>query len=136
MDYKLYKAKRKIYSKWPGYKEQVVWLRKYQLGLCFICLLPLADKVHIDHIKPLYGGGTNSQKNMALTHPRCNILKGVSVILGPKEIKWRRDKLTEIKEGIEFYKRQDRGIKPKPNQEVRIAVAVDYLGLDYFKHKS
>lgn len=131
MDYKIYQEKRKVYSRWPEYKEAVAWLRNYQYGLCFICLLPLEDKVHIDHIKSLYGGGSNKFNNMALTHPRCNILKGVGEILGKEEISYRKKLLLKIGEGIRFYQLP----KHTKKQTDAIIFASEYVDLTKFAQK-
>ena len=45
-------------------------------GLCGICLKPLEDsKTEFDHIIPLARGGSHTQNNLQITHPRCNRVK-------------------------------------------------------------
>lgn len=49
-------------------------------GVCQICheIIGL-DVWHIDHIKPLAGGGTHEYSNVQLTHGTCNLRKGARV---------------------------------------------------------
>lgn len=44
----------------------------YQKGLCVCCGQPLGDDYHIDHIMPLFLGGTNTDDNVQLLRQRCN----------------------------------------------------------------
>lgn len=49
-----------------------------QEGLCAICRQPLDQtRLSIDHIVPLYLGGTNEESNLQLTHRLCNSIKTV-----------------------------------------------------------
>lgn len=50
--------------------------------ICHICSEPilLTDKIHFDHIIPLAKGGTHTQDNVAPSHSRCNLRKGVRLI--------------------------------------------------------
>lgn len=47
-------------------------------GICQLCDQPVdpAD-FHVDHIVPLAAGGEHSYANVWLTHPRCNLVKGI-----------------------------------------------------------
>ena len=51
-------------------------LLQLQNGLCFCCKQPLLDKIHLDHWVPLALGGSNTDDNIRLLHPRCNQAKG------------------------------------------------------------
>lgn len=46
-----------------------------QRGLCACCKKPLGKNYHLDHIMPLALGGSNTDDNMQLLTPRCNIQK-------------------------------------------------------------
>jgi len=46
-------------------------------GYCHICGKKVNPKKwHIDHIIPLARGGEHSYKNVAVSHPKCNLSKG------------------------------------------------------------
>jgi 5-methylcytosine-specific restriction endonuclease McrA len=51
-------------------------LLKLQQGLCACCGKSLADGYHIDHIMPVALGGTNTDDNIQLLTPLCNMRKG------------------------------------------------------------
>ena len=51
-------------------------LLKLQKGMCPCCRTPLNGEYHSDHIMPLALGGTNTDANMQLLHPKCNLQKG------------------------------------------------------------
>lgn len=42
---------------------------------CYLCGLPLADEVDVDHVIPLSQGGAHSQANLRPTHEACNLRK-------------------------------------------------------------
>ncbi len=46
-----------------------------QNGCCACCGLPLLGKYHLDHILPLSLGGANSDDNVQLLLPKCNLQK-------------------------------------------------------------
>lgn len=46
-----------------------------QKGLCACCGELLGTKYHLDHIIPLSKGGRNSDDNVQLLTPRCNLMK-------------------------------------------------------------
>ncbi len=46
-----------------------------QKGLCPCCGGNLGDKYHLDHITPLYLGGTNTDDNVQLLRAECNLQK-------------------------------------------------------------
>ena len=49
-------------------------------GNCGICGLPVEpDDWHLDHIVPLAKGGHHTYENVQVSHPACNLRKGVSV---------------------------------------------------------
>lgn len=64
--------------------------RKKQQGLCFWCVKQLGDYIHVDHIFPLYLGGSNGALNMCISHPKCNMDKGAEVYISYKEAGKRR----------------------------------------------
>jgi 5-methylcytosine-specific restriction endonuclease McrA len=43
-----------------------------QRGKCAVCRTPTAKGMHLDHIVPLAGGGTNDDDNIQLLCPPCN----------------------------------------------------------------
>lgn len=93
MDLKRRQNIRKSYQKWRFSEEGLEWveiLRKKQSNICWLCLLKLDNIVHIDHILPIYHGGTNNIKNLCLTHPICNKAKGSSIEMDKNQIKERR----------------------------------------------
>lgn len=47
-----------------------------QLGRCAYCRRRLSRGYHVDHIKPISGGGDNSRRNLQLTCGPCNLRKG------------------------------------------------------------
>lgn len=47
-----------------------------QKGKCPCCGLPLGDDYHMDHILPLYLGGSNTDDNIQLMRAGCNFSKG------------------------------------------------------------
>lgn len=51
-------------------------LMKLQKGVCPCCNKPLNGEYHSDHIMPLALGGSNTDDNMQLLHPKCNLKKG------------------------------------------------------------
>lgn len=57
-------------------KNQLDELFKKQKYKCFNCLKSVRKKYHIDHIIPLYLGGTNWIENIQILCPKCNLSKG------------------------------------------------------------
>ncbi len=51
-------------------------IRKAQGGLCLICQEPLGGDESIEHVIPKSMGGRGIQQNKALTHVKCNSVKG------------------------------------------------------------
>lgn len=51
-------------------------LYKEQKGLCACCDKSLENGYHLDHIMPLALGGTNTDDNVQLLTPKCNLQKG------------------------------------------------------------
>lgn len=47
-----------------------------QRGKCACCGNPLNGEYHLDHIMPLARGGTNTDDNVQLLLPKCNMSKG------------------------------------------------------------
>jgi 5-methylcytosine-specific restriction endonuclease McrA len=50
-------------------------LKKSQRGMCVICMARLNKSFHIDHIIPIAKGGSNTDDNVQLLCPKCNISK-------------------------------------------------------------
>lgn len=55
-----------------GIKEK---LFKLQRGKCPCCNKPLGNKYHLDHIMPLFLGGSNTDDNIQLLRAECNFQK-------------------------------------------------------------
>ncbi len=55
-----------------GLKAKLYALQK---GKCPCCKQPLGDDYHLDHIKPLALGGSNTDDNMQLLRAACNLQK-------------------------------------------------------------
>jgi 5-methylcytosine-specific restriction endonuclease McrA len=60
-----------------------------QNGLCACCSNPLNGLYHLDHIVPLSLGGKNSDDNVQLLLPKCNLQKYNAP---PEEFFKRREK--------------------------------------------
>jgi 5-methylcytosine-specific restriction endonuclease McrA len=58
-------------------KNIIPKLFKLQKGLCPCCKESLSNAYHLDHIIPLYLGGTNSDDNVQLLRATCNLQKGI-----------------------------------------------------------
>ena len=56
-------------------KDIVSQLMIRQSGLCVCCKRPLNGMYHIDHIMPIALGGTNTDDNVQLLLPKCNLEK-------------------------------------------------------------
>jgi 5-methylcytosine-specific restriction endonuclease McrA len=57
-------------------KEDIDRIREQQRGCCAYCRVKLSKVVeHVDHIIPLYRGGTNWPANLQILCPRCNSRK-------------------------------------------------------------
>lgn len=87
---------------------------KKQQGLCFWCMLPLDELVHIDHIFPLYLGGSNGAINMCATHPKCNMDKGAKVLINFKQAGHRRRQFKALRKA----KRANELIAKRPNAKI------------------
>lgn len=88
-----WKANRIIYNKWrktPEAHKFIEWKRLKQQNLCFICVRELGEPINVDHIFPLYLGGTNFKGNLCLTHHSCNMDKGIKVHITYKQACHRR----------------------------------------------
>jgi len=57
-------------------KEIVQTLITLQKGRCACCNKSLEEGYHLDHIMPLALGGLNSDENVQLLTPKCNLSKG------------------------------------------------------------
>lgn len=93
-----WKKSREEYNEWRLLfgRKFVADRRKRQSNLCFICLRELDKLVHIDHIFPLFLGGTNSKLNLCITHPTCNIDKGAKATTNYKQACARRKLFNQI----------------------------------------
>lgn len=74
-------------------KEQRIKVRKslnrdkemsYKLNLqrncCFWCGDEIDMSGHLDHVMPIYRGGTNASSNLVASCRRCNLTKGADII--------------------------------------------------------
>ena len=71
-------AKRRALKKQNGGKLStniVQLLLQKQNGLCACCATPMNGQFHLDHIMPLSLGGANSDDNVQLLLPKCNLQK-------------------------------------------------------------
>lgn len=129
-----WQTNRLLYSEWrlTGDGINFVNTRKSrQLGLCFICLTPLGNKdIHVDHIFPLYLGGTNAKANLCVTHADCNMRKGAKVTMTYKQACRRRKLFNDLRKGKSLKLR----IEKNPNTKIskkglkQIASLEKYLG--------
>jgi len=60
------KLKRKIIKRWRH--------------KCFVCHEPVTIQDTLEHILPKCLGGTNKQKNLAISHYRCNWARNAAMI--------------------------------------------------------
>ena len=52
---------------------------KRDRGICHICNKKVSStNWHLDHIIPLSRGGKHSYENVAVSHPKCNLVKSAS----------------------------------------------------------
>jgi len=73
------KKRARKYLQWvEDVDRRIVYNR--DKGICYLCGLPVDPKNwHQDHKIPLSKGGPHSYANVAVTHPRCNLEKGIKV---------------------------------------------------------
>jgi 5-methylcytosine-specific restriction endonuclease McrA len=58
-------------------KQERIEIYNRTNGICYLCLAQVSfDSFHIDHVIPLYLGGTNNLSNLLPVHPVCNLVKG------------------------------------------------------------
>lgn len=79
-----WKVQRYIYEKLKtGNRTFKLWRAEQfdcQLGQCAYCKKPIMkNRNEVDHVKPLYYGGTTSANNMVLACHFCNTRKGSSI---------------------------------------------------------
>lgn len=53
---------------------------KLQHNSCFYCGTEITMAGHLDHILPVYHGGSNKRSNLVASCRSCNLLKGTGVI--------------------------------------------------------
>lgn len=73
---KEYRRRVKIASAGNLSKGLIARLMVLQKGLCACCGADLSSGYHLDHIMPLALGGSNTDENMQLLTPLCNLRKG------------------------------------------------------------
>lgn len=116
-----WKSNRELYTVWRKSADAKRWItriRKKQQNLCFICMHPLDTFIHVDHIFPLYLGGTNSKLNLCITHPACNMDKGIEVYTTYREASRRRaqfNKMRKAKLALEILQRNPNARLSKKN---------------------
>lgn len=83
-------ARRAIKRNAPVFEpvhRDVVWER--DRGRCHICGRKAdPSNWHLEHIVPLSAGGEHSYRNVAVSHPACNLRKGTT---GPAQLRLRGD---------------------------------------------
>lgn len=102
-----WKANRIAYTEWrhsDDGRKFVVSQTKKQHNLCFICITPLYGAVHVDHIYPLYLGGTNDKVNLCVAHADCNMKKGTGLIMSYKQVCSRKKLFNDIRRGLRAYR--------------------------------
>lgn len=52
---------------------------KSQRGKCWHCGKKVGDTYHVDHLIPLYKGGSNDARNIVISCPTCNSSKGAKM---------------------------------------------------------
>lgn len=57
-------------------KEDIEEMFNNQNGECAVCRIDILTEYHIDHIMPLFLGGSNGKENLQLLCPHCNLTKG------------------------------------------------------------
>lgn len=55
--------------------ERMLKLLKLQHNTCFYCMTPIDMSGHLDHLIPVYYGGTNRFRNLVASCRSCNITK-------------------------------------------------------------
>jgi len=57
-------------------KKKIKIIYEEQERLCFYCMDNLGQDYHVEHIHPLFTGGTNDLDNIVLSCARCNFVAG------------------------------------------------------------
>lgn len=76
--YRAYKKNYKIRKKKAEGShtgEDIKAILKAQRGKCAYCRKKVGKKYHVDHIQPLFRGGTNDRRNIQISCARCNQTK-------------------------------------------------------------
>lgn len=92
---------------------------RIQLNRCFYCGVSIGLEGHLDHLIPVYYGGTNRSRNLVASCRECNLLKGTQQLVITNE------------QTIAFYERlkkefrlwivgKRRGENPRKNRYVRL----------------
>lgn len=55
--------------------QDVTLLRELQRHRCAICKCSVKKQYHVDHIYPLFFGGSNGKENLQILCPTCNLSK-------------------------------------------------------------
>lgn len=57
------------------FMSRIIW--RSQVGVCDFCGKKVNPKNwHADHLVPLSKGGNHTHRNLAVTHPKCNMSRG------------------------------------------------------------
>lgn len=98
---------RALYNVWRTSPDGLSFVKmksKRQMNKCFICLTNLYRPIHVDHIFPLYLGGTNTKHNLCVVHGECNMKKGAKVYMTYKQACNRRRLFNKIRSGVSSYR--------------------------------
>lgn len=74
------KPERIIIRKSLKRDEVMAYRLKLQRNLCFFCGSEITIKDHLDHLVPIYHGGTNRLSNLVASCKSCNLIKSTQQI--------------------------------------------------------
>jgi 5-methylcytosine-specific restriction endonuclease McrA len=88
-----------------------------EITTCYLCLGPLGDDVHMDHVLPRSKGGDDSL--LMPVHSRCNLLKSNRALIGAtRQNRPQRRKRTMPKQGELWKPEEETGVYPAHNQHL------------------
>jgi len=74
------KQQRAIVRKGVDRNKQMEHKLKMQKNQCFWCGDGVDMSGHLDHVLPIYRGGTNNSSNLVASCKKCNLTKGTEII--------------------------------------------------------